>query len=60
MAQCIPRRVDQRGPFADPEPLLRVLALRDDARIQADAGIVEEDPVVDLADIDGDRMIAAR
>ena len=28
------------------------LALDDDARIQADAGVVEEDPAVDLADVD--------
>src|SRR3989304_8845524 len=41
----------ERHPFAPPAPLLR-LALPDQARIDADARVVDEQAAVHLADID--------
>src|SRR5204862_406627 len=45
-------RPREREPFAAAEALLLALAIANDVGVQAEAGVVDEDPAVDLADVD--------
>ncbi len=47
----VKRRPEERGPLPAPQPLLLLLAVSHDARVEAEAGVVYEHPAVDLAHV---------